>query len=78
VTSSVSRAIRDIAARIAIRVTTQLASAGRRSQPGDGAVAVPPTDGTMLFVMLAPAGPATLTRPSMSVATAAQSVDRAC
>ena len=78
VTSSVSRAMPSMAARIAISVATQLASAARRSQPGDGAVAVPPTDVTMSVEMLAPDGPSTrITSPSIRVAIAALSVDRA-
>jgi hypothetical protein len=74
-TSSRLSSIRCCAARIAMSVAAQLASAARKSQPGDGADAVPPTDEGMSVVISSPLGPATrMRKPLSSVAVATESV----
>jgi hypothetical protein len=56
-------------------VATQLACAARRSQPGDGADASPPTERDMSVSSVSSPGPLTLTlNPPDSCATAALSV----
>jgi hypothetical protein len=78
VTSSDSNRTSSIAARIAISVAAQLAAAARNSQPGDGALADPPTDLDMSVVTASPSGPAvSTTSPSRSTARAAPSRYRA-
>ena len=68
----------ETAARIAIKVASQLASAARKSHPGDGLEPAPPTDAGMSVEIRSPAGPSTRTwRPFSSVAVAMESVYRA-
>ena len=61
-------------ARIATSEATHDASAARRNQPGDGALAEPPIPAGMSVVRRSPAGPATsTTSPFVSRAVAAES-----
>src|SRR5438132_959465 len=60
---------------MATRVASQLASAARKTHPGDGAWPSPPTDLGMSVASASPPGPSTrIRRPSTIVAVAAESV----
>jgi hypothetical protein len=66
-----------MAARIAITVASQLASAARINQPGDGAEAVPPAPAGMSETRAAPCGPETVDRSPSIIVVAGESVYRA-
>ncbi len=77
-TSSRDSATSSWAARSAISVHTQLATAARNAHPGDGPVPDPPIDAGISVTSNSPVGPVTETRrPLSSLADAGESVYRA-